>query len=214
MKLPTERDFGWDLKSLDSAYTEVNTLPGGQTELIIDHDTVEGVTTEMLLWWFERFPRLTVTKDGEDYPAYQLWHPSDHIGVEAIPDEQLRQGHQLVIAEAFQRNPDHRIQQKAEVFYLDTDGIGLQFRKFGHSVMRLRHRFEDSQEGVRYHSRMVVGADQGLLKPLINRVVVPRKFGPERANAWLQHNVEEVGCFEHFLPELYDERHQGECIAL
>jgi hypothetical protein len=28
-------------------------------------------------------------------------------------------------------------------------------------------------------------------------------FNAARGNAWLRHNIEEVGLFEHFLPDLY-----------
>jgi hypothetical protein len=214
MKLPPERDFGWDLKQTDSAKTGIYQLPSGQKELTIEHETVRGITTEMLRWWFQEFPRLTVTKDGEEYPVYHLWHPSDHISVDAVPPGKVRQGHHLVINEAFQRNPEYHVQEKAEVYYLDHDGIGLRVTKLGQPVMQLRHEFEDISSGVRYRSRMVVGAERGLLKQLINRVIVPRNFGPGKANTWFRHNIEEVGCFEQFLPELYAERHQGRHVIL
>jgi len=29
------------------------------------------------------------------------------------------------------------------------------------------------------------------------------QFPPEKAQAWLRHNVEEVGCFVDFLPTVY-----------
>jgi hypothetical protein len=37
----------------------------------------------------------------------------------------------------------------------------------------------------------------------MNRFVRPRLFPDDKARAWLRHNVEEVGNFEFFLPELY-----------
>jgi hypothetical protein len=59
---------------------------------------------------------------------------------------------------------------------------------------------------VRYRSRVVVGATGGPLPPLLNRFALPRLFGEETARAWLRHNVEEVGCFENFLPEIHAAR--------
>lgn len=32
---------------------------------------------------------------------------------------------------------------------------------------------------------------------------LPRAFPEQMGRAWLKHNVEEVGYFEHFLPSLY-----------
>ena len=37
------------------------------------------------------------------------------------------------------------------------------------------------------------------LKPLAQRLAFP----PGKGDAWLRHNIEEVGMFEHFLPALY-----------
>jgi hypothetical protein len=48
-----------------------------------------------------------------------------------------------------------------------------------------------------------VGVGNGPLRTLINRQIVARKFSAELATAWIRHNVEEVGCFVEFLPELF-----------
>ncbi len=61
----------------------------------------------------------------------------------------------------------------------------------------------DVEGGVQYRSCALVGAASGPLRPLINSLVVPRLFSDEKARAWLRHNVEEVGCFEQFLPDIY-----------
>jgi len=37
----------------------------------------------------------------------------------------------------------------------------------------------------------------------INRHLRKHIFGPEMDSAWVKHNIEEVGLFEHFLPALY-----------
>ena len=106
--MPEIRPFSWTLKQLESAHTEVNLLSTGQTELIIKHDLIKGVTTDMLLWWFENFARLSVTISGTTYPAYHLWHPKDHIMVR-IQKEKLHQGDTLHIHECFQRNIKYQI---------------------------------------------------------------------------------------------------------
>jgi len=53
-----------------------------------------------------------------------------------------------------------------------------------------------------------------LLRRIFNSFILPKAFGAEKATAWLTHNVEEVGCFEHFLPSLYARRDQGKTIRL
>ncbi len=41
------------------------------------------------------------------------------------------------------------------------------------------------------------------LRPFFNRIVRPRVFSDDKARTWLKHNVEEVGNFEFFLPDLH-----------
>lgn len=215
MKLPQIREFGWKLKPLETAHTEVNTLPTGQTELIIKHDVIRGITVEMLWWWFECFANLKVTIQGNEYPAYHLWHPYDHIAVHADShDQALRQGDHLMINECFQRNRDYYMKENAFVYYLQKDGIGLRGTKFGKTLMQLNHGFKQVSDGVQYDSRMVLGVDTGMLRLIANNVIIPRLFGQQKAKAWLRHNVEEVGCFENFLAQLYEKRGQGAHIIL
>ena len=60
---------------------------------------------------------------------------------------------------------------------------------------------------MRYRSRALVGVE-GVLAPLLNPLA-RRRFSDETARAWCRHNVEQVGCFENFLPALW-ERARGE----
>lgn len=215
MKLPDKRDFGWTLKSIHSAHTEINNLPNGQVELIIHHEKIKGITIEMLQWWFERFPYLTIFKGGQKFTAYDLWHPLDHVGVYADPkNEILKQGDHVTICECFQRDLKFYGKGKALIYYFRKDGFGLQVLKSGIKIMQLLHKFEPVEGGVSYKSRMLVGLEKGLFKNFVNKVIIPNNFGPEKANAWLQHNVEEVGCFENFLEDIYSKRAQGKSINL
>jgi hypothetical protein len=50
----------------------------------------------------------------------------------------------------------------------------------------------------------LIGAEHLLVQPWFNALVRPRVFSEDMARAWLLHNVEEVGNFEFFLPELYE----------
>ena len=50
---------------------------------------------------------------------------------------------------------------------------------------------------------MIVGARRGPLRIIFNRFIRPRLFSDEMGQAWLRHNVEEVGNFESFLPAVF-----------
>jgi hypothetical protein len=52
---------------------------------------------------------------------------------------------------------------------------------------------------------MELGADTAFGRLLFNRLIRPMVFGDLMGPAWLRHNVEEVGNFEHFLPRLFAE---------
>lgn len=217
MQLPPKRVFGWTSKPLNSAKTTVTNLPTDQIELTIAHDTIKGVTTEMLMWWFSTFTELKVKISGGTYPAYHVWHPFDHIEAAAIKteaDRPMKQGDKIWIHEAFQRDGRFEVDETAVVSTLDAGGMGLTAYKLGQTLLDLQHRFQDVEGGVDYRSRMVLGMESGLLKPLINNIVLPKRFSREKADAWLLHNVEEVGYFEYFLADLYDRRDQGGIISL
>ena len=61
---------------------------------------------------------------------------------------------------------------------------------------------------------LTVGPENPIGRIFVNRLVRPRLFPDDKARAWLRHNVEEVGNFEFFLPELYARRERPEAAAL
>jgi hypothetical protein len=82
MKLPEIRQFGWTLKRIESAYIESKTLSTGQMEIIIKHDIIKGISTDMLYWWFKNFARLFVIIDSKKYPALSLRFQEKHFAQE------------------------------------------------------------------------------------------------------------------------------------
>jgi hypothetical protein len=173
--------------------------------LTIEHDTIRGVTPAMLLWWFEHLGE-TMDYGGVTYPRYLLWHPRDHIHWELAarsPQGGTGQGAYFRIVEAFGANPAHYIDSTEYVEKLDEEGISLVRRILGVEVFRLEHRFGHADGGASYRSRLVAGAASGPLRTAFNHYVRPRMLSDEAATAWLTHNVEEVGMFEHILPSLY-----------
>ena len=67
---------------------------------------------------------------------------------------------------------------------------------------RMEYTFERVAGGTLYENCLVIGSAVPLLRltnPLIGRFA----FSEEQGRAWFRHNVEEVGMFENFLPDLY-----------
>ena len=218
-RLPAARPFGWTMKPLASAQTAMRILPDGRRELTIRHAVIKGVTPAMLHWWFCHIdaPMLIA---GQRYPRYAVWHPVDHIDYKDLSlaaDGSGRAGTRRQIVEAFNGNPHYLINIVDQVAHLDDDGIllvteqaGVQVGGLGNlllplpaGISTLEHHFYAVAQGSRYESRLVLGAPSVLgrwaLNPFLRRFVMSDAM----AQAWLRHNIEEVGNFECFLPQLY-----------
>lgn len=191
------------MKSPPEAATELR-HERGHLVLTIEHDLVRGVTPTMLDWWFRHIAG-EVRIGDRTYSRYRVWHPRDHIDWQLVVGDPNRVGvgARFRIVEAFDRNPDWLVDSVELVSKLDETGIRLERSILGSTIFSLEHWFVPTDGGTRYRSRMELGADTLFGRVLFNRVVRPRIFPDVMGRAWLKHNVEEVGNFEHFLPELY-----------
>ncbi|MDH7943372.1 hypothetical protein QGM61_06030 [Pseudohongiella sp. SYSU M77423] len=199
------RPSPWPMKTLKSATTSFRKSRNGVLELTIQHDILLGVTPAMLAWWFHHLGE-TMSFRGDTYARYLVWHPIDHIHWQLLvtgPDGCTGQGATFRIVEAFGGQLDHYIDSIEFVEKCDDQGLTLVKRVMGLEVFRLEHRFIPMSDGTRYASRMVVGSCTPILGWLINYLIRPAVFSDATARAWLLHNIEEVGNFEIFLPELF-----------
>lgn len=193
------------MKPLSSAETRLTHRTNGTLELTIEHATVQGVSPEMLHWWFQGV-HLDMALGGQTLPRYRVWHPQDHIALfkpRLAPDGSAGEGASFRIVEVFGR--DSRFQVDSVEYVEKLDATGIRLLKFigGVRVFSLEHWFVRVPGGTRYESQLIAGVSSPALATLLNRLLVPRAFPEQMARAWLKHNVEEVGNFEHFLPALY-----------
>ena len=188
----------WQEAELELRYERAHMI------LTIEHEIVRGVTPEMLDWWFRHIGG-DMQVAGRTYPRYRVWHPLDHIDWQLVAGDpgHVGLGAQFRIVEAFDRNPAWLVDSVETVAKLDETGIRLERHMLGSEVFSLEHWFEPADGGTRYRSRMDLGADTAFGRLLFNRLIRPIVFGDIMGPAWLKHNVEEVGNFEHFLPALY-----------
>lgn len=203
--LPGARPMAWPMKLLQSAKTSFDKRPNGQLILTIEHDVLRGVTPKMLEWWFQHLGE-SMEFAGQVYSRYLVWHPVDHIHWELVrpgPNGSTGKGAYFRIVEAFGAQPKHYIDSTEYVEKCDEEGLSLVKRVLGMEVFRLEHRFTQVAGGTQYDSRMVLGSRTPIIGWIFNRFIRPLVFSDESGRAWLQHNIEEVGNFELFLPELY-----------
>ncbi|MFT4088724.1 MAG: hypothetical protein QM658_16535 [Gordonia sp. (in: high G+C Gram-positive bacteria)] len=194
----------YPFRAVDDARTSVTELPNRRLRLTIDHEPLAGVTQEMLLWWFRNIGG-DMEYAGGRHSRYRVWHPLDHISWDlrsAGPSGQVGEGSRFHIVEEFGQDPAMRIDSIDTVEKLDRTGIRLVLRVAGIVVFQLEHTWSAGHDATHYVSVLDLGARTPLMRP-VNAYLRRRVFRSGMENAWIKHNIEEVGRFEHFLPELW-----------
>lgn len=198
------------LRDTSSARTTIQEFPGRRLRITIDHAPLEGVTPDMLLWWFSHIGD-TMTYAGQTYPRYRVWHPLDHIHWELkreAPGGGAAEGARFRIVEAMGRSEAHYVDSIDRVEKLDRTGIRLVLRVAGAQFFQLEHTWSEGRGRTHYVSVLDLGSRSRLGYP-VNAYLRKHVFGAGMPEAWLKHNIEEVGLFEHILPELYEREHAG-----
>ncbi|MEO1556382.1 MAG: hypothetical protein AAFS01_08105 [Pseudomonadota bacterium] len=231
LKMPKPRDFGWTLKPTSSSLFDIQKRDNGQFSVVLNHALLRGVSAEMVHWWFCNFTHLKVRLhgvpdyEGQQVPAYWLWHPIDHYSAELSgtlgPGNTAQPGCAIRIREAMQYDRygwKYKADAKLKVLYVGKDGwaMGKVLPLFGPVIMlRIHYKdvFDDGQHiGVHYHYEVVIGSSA---KTSLGRWVNSRitgAYGTEFFDAWHRHNVIEVGTFENFLPALFAQRSTPESL--
>ncbi|MGB7361031.1 MAG: hypothetical protein WA944_24965 [Mycobacterium sp.] len=198
MPLPVLRP----LRTVDTARIAYSELPHRRRRITLDHRPLQAVTPAMLLDWFTHLGG-TMTYAGQTVDRYLAWHPIDHIRWELArpaPSGGAAEGARFHIVEAFGAKPEFTPDEIARVEKLDETGIRLVLRVAGIPVFQLEHTWSAGDDGAHYVTVMDLGARSPMLAP-VNRLIRSR-FHDDKAQAWVKHNIEEVGQLEHLLPQL------------
>lgn len=201
--LPDPIPVPWTMKPLASAETSLEILDDGRMHLRIRHEVVRSVTPEMLVWWFNNIEG-DCEVEGQRYPRYRIWHPLDHVALRYVRrTSPIGPGARFHIHEVLGRNPAWRVNVETDIVRLDTGGFIHRPRAFGLPVrlVEMSYTFERVRGGTQYTNSMTVGLASRVARPL-NELLRARLFTEAHGRAWLKHNVEEVGNFEFFLPQL------------
>lgn len=207
---PPPLDIPWICKAVDTARSGIQILADGRIHCWIEHELIRGITPEMLVWWFKHLEG-DVIYDGRRIDRYRLWHPRDHVAVEyskRYPDGTIGVECFIHLTEMLGANPDYLIDVHTEIVQLDEQGFAHRPRHHGVQVARMDYEFEAADGGVLYRNSLTVGL-AGLAGRLVNGAIRKFLFDEPRGRAWIKHNIEEVGNFESFLPQLYDQRHEA-----
>ncbi len=203
LPLPQPLRMEYPLRTVREDRVSVQEFPHRRLRITIDHEPLQGVTPEMLLDWFSHIGE-TMLYAGQTVPRYRAWHPLDHIHWELVrsaPGGGAGEGARFRIVEAMGRDERFYIDSVDRVEKLDLTGIRLVLRIAGVMFFQLEHTWSRAENATHYTSVMDVGARSALALP-INTYLRSRVFVPGMERAWVKHNVEEVGLFEHLLPAL------------
>ena len=207
LPIPAPRRVVYPLRDVTTAVTSLQELPNNRRRVTIDHEPLRDVTPATLLWWFQNIAG-TMPYDGGMVDRYLVWHPVDHIRWELArpaPGGGAREGACFRIVEAFGARPEYYIDSIERVEKLDETGIRLVRRLLGVKVFELSHTWSRCDGHTHYVSVMEIGAvARGF--SLVNRYLTRHRFSAEMADAWVVHNIEEVGVLEHILPALLENR--------
>lgn len=206
-------------KPLSSAkWSDVVTTSSGALRVQIEHDDIQGVTPEMLKWWFENLAG-TTTWNGKDFSGpevyyYHLWHHRDHKRITPITDAPdgsknngFRVGALTRIDEQF--NDYHeRVAQTMLTTRLDTSEFTFDILgPAGSPVGLITHKYAAVPGGVSFYAETMIDFRTPIIGQLFNRLLGPLLFSKTMANHWITHNVEETGRTQDILPTLYAAAH-------
>lgn len=195
----------WPLKPLGSAECGVEKLSDGRISYWIRHDIVRGVTPRMIAWWFANLEG-DLLVDGRRINRYRAWHPYDHVHagyVRRQPDGTIGVGSQIRLREYLGANKKYGVNTVTTIEKLDELGYIHNPSLFGVSgLVRMEYTFASHPEGTLYQNRLIIGGVSGWRRA-VTPLITKYGFDAAHGHAWLRHNIEEVGLFEHFLPALY-----------
>jgi hypothetical protein len=202
--------FFGPMKTLASARQDVEELGGGRVRAWIEHETMRGVTPEMLRWWFENIDATTRWNghdfSGAEVPVYRLWHPYDHIAVRwrrrvLDPAGRLARGSLLEIQENL--GATIPVRARARVTRFDDEAFDFELLQGPIRFGELLHHYTAVDGGASFYTEMRVDVQLPMIGSLLTRLARRFRANDRLLRTWIQHNVEESGETEKFVPALF-----------
>lgn len=215
--LPEPRPLDWPRRQFSDAKFVFEQMRDGRIMIELHHNTIKGVTPEMLNWWFGVYATQKIRICEQVFDAYLIWHPQDNVGLSVLRGdlkEPLRVGDVLAVRRYFARDLAFKSYERFHVMQRDAEAFAVKVHRFGMQMAIARWEFQATQDGTDVVMRTEVGVENGLVKVIMNNFILPMVVDMKLLDAWLQYSVEEIGNFEFFLPALYAKRDQGAVIDL
>lgn len=201
-----------EFKPVTSAkWVNIESTSNGGIRVQIEHDTIRGVTPEMMRWWFENLGG-TTTWNGVDFTGpeithYHLWHHRDHIAATRLSPKGAD-------TRTFAPSATSRIQEQFSDYNelidatvvttrLDEEEFNFEIKRYGLTVGRIVHHYSPESGGLRFYAETEIGIGLDTRLAAVPNLVRPFLYSRHTAEHWIRHNIEETGRSEHVIPVLY-----------
>lgn len=198
-------------KSIETSKITQYTKPNGVRVVETQVETMPGINTKMMVWWFHHFDRMT-TWSGQDFSgparlAYRVWHPRDHLTVTQIKPGKnpslggCAEGSTIRIQEKILCKYDFDVE--TYVAQCDEENLDLRGKLGPFEIIKVEHLWKNVDGGCDMTLRLEAGSDVPIIGRLINWFVGRFMITKELVDAVAQHGTEEFGNLENFLPQFY-----------
>jgi hypothetical protein len=180
----------------------------------VQHDDLEGVTPEMIVWFFEHLGCCTtwngIDFSGPEVSIYHLWHNRDHVAVTPLTD--AADGTKNL---GFREGAKSRIHELTgevnDVIYFEMETVCLNEHEFTFNVMKggkatghVKHVFGPCEGGSTFYAETMVGMTEGGAEAkAFNKAVIPKLYSKTSGMQWIHHNIQETGRVQDVAPILF-----------
>ena len=208
----TPRDLPWTLPDYRDAKVEWRIDELGRIENHVEHFFLEGISSDMVAWFYQQLPISTVNLNGQNYPLYHLFHPTEHGRirvVEAAPDGTAGMAAgAIIMREEWFGEFDSKGAARLEEF--SSNGMLAKPSIAGIiSLGQVQHIYTNTAAGTHYRVEATIGSDLPIIGRLINYYIRTQVFHPEFMTQWQRHQIQEVSSLQFFLPQLYAQKDQA-----
>ncbi len=197
-------EVAWEMKSVAGAESTIAVDERGCVRIRV-HQLVRGVTPAMLVWWFGHLEGEAIYR-GKAVPRFRLWHPRDHIALAVTrrdAEGNCGAGARLRIVDVMGDDPDTLTDAEVDVVRFDDRGWAFEKRAGPLAPLRLEHDWAAADGGVSYTCGLRLGSPSLFGQAILNRLLRAKLMPPAARTAFVKSNVEKIGNFEFFLPQLH-----------
>ena len=198
-KLPRELESWFSqptpMRSIASAKVRHHGLFRDVQYVTIQHQTLAGIDSDMIVWWLRYFCYQNVQlANGKTISAFTFWHPLCHrhfdLDRHSLSGETgLADGAQISLEVL---HDDVKLcSGKVQVLAFNNSGFSLKYQHCPSGPAILDEAFYDTPAGVRYESRLIsVNGDR-------------IKINQQAITKWILYRIETIGNLQVFLPSIF-----------